>query len=296
MKWANYLFGDSGGDTPATPAFNQTETGEPFKVPVRVEGQAYELLDSARGEGVYGWRPISERIPDQYTQAPQVGPANYYYYSGGGYTPPPPPKWKAGYAVKDAPTWWKGLVPDRFTGATAYAATMNALIPYLSEEDQRTVASNLSRTGGPFKKLYNPEKVNFEKPKSKLSGRDRSYYTSAERAQTILGTLRKMQKAAKKAGAGSAGAGYKYLRHVANVAEDFGGKSSFGRVQTRQQYLQMISALDPLLAEAKSGKLSSYGSAARMITNPYFTAGAVVPVRKDQAGNYVFGKGNKGLY
>ena len=295
MKWSNYLFGTGSGDTPTTPTSPGPQGS--FKTPVTIEGQAYELLDSGRGEGVYGWRPISERIPDQYTEAPQVGPGNYqYYYTGGGYTPPPPITWKRGYSVRDAPTWWKGLVPSRFDAASAYAATANALIPYLSSEDQRTVATNLSRAGGPFKKLYNPEKVTFEEPKSKLTGRDRAYYTSSERAQNVLGTLRAMQKAAKKQGAGYAGAGYKYLRQVADVAKDFGGNTSFGNVQTRQQYIQMLSALDPMLAEAKGGGLGAYGSIAKMLAQPFFSAGSVVPVRKDRNGNYVFGKPNEGLY
>ena len=65
-------------------------------------------------------------------------------YGGGGGSSRPTPKpitWRSAYSAPGAPSWWRGLIPNRFTPETEFIATYNALIPFLSPEDQRTVAT-----------------------------------------------------------------------------------------------------------------------------------------------------------
>lgn len=197
--------------------------------------------------------------------------------------------WKS-YSIAGAPQWWRGKVPSSFNAKTAYAAVANAIMPYLSPEDQRTVAANLAMNfqgqfGG-----YNPQTgVQFSKPPGEMTSAIRGTFSSAERAQGILSSLEKMQKTSK----AKPGAGMKFLQQVATIMRDYGGKG--GDFQTRRQQMQMMAALDPLVQGANQGSTAPYVNLANMMAKPYFTAGNVIPVSKDQSGKWVFGQYNPDL-
>lgn len=201
-------------------------------------------------------------------------------------------KWSEGYATEGAPDWWRGLVPSSYNSKSTYATISNAMIPFLSPEDQRTVAQNLSLNYSDKKKfgIYNPETTDYGDIPTKVTSEITSQMTSKERAQNALDSLVRLAAMSKKKKFG--GTGYNLLRQVLTTMKDFGGDASNN--QTRAQYSQMQSALDPLLSSLEG---SEYESLAKQLTAPYFTAGKVVPISKDSdTGKYTFGAGNKGLY
>jgi len=90
------------------------------------------------------------------------------------------------------------------------------------------------------------------------------------------------------------GPGYRYLRSILDTSKQYGGTGT--NRQTRRQYTQMMSALDPLYSQSSSGDLSPYGSVARMLAQPFFSGGQLTPVTKRTDGTYSFGTGNKQLF
>ncbi len=217
-----------------------------------------------------------------------------YYRGGGGGGGRKPVNWREAYTVEGAPEWWRGLLPNQFNAQSTYAALYNAMIPFLSPEDQRTVAQHL---GGLYSKrpmwqTYNPEATDFAKPPVELTPEMMEQFTSSDRAKKALQTLDKVASiSGKKKGFG---AGYTFLRQLLKTMQDFGGGAvGAGNRQSRVQYQQMQSALDPLLASMKN---TEFAGLAQQLTAPFFTAGRVVPISKDVTGRYVFGSPNKQLF
>jgi len=73
------------------------------------------------------------------------GGGGYYYGGGGGGgTGGRKVKYSPTYTMEGAPSWWMGMTPTALTGESAYFSLMNAMIPYMSPEDQRSTATYLS--------------------------------------------------------------------------------------------------------------------------------------------------------
>jgi hypothetical protein len=86
------------------------------------------------------------------------------------------------------------------------------------------------------------------------------------------------------------GAGYRFLRSVINTMDTYGGKDKMNN-QTRRQYLNQMSQLDPLLSMAQQGELAAFKPIAEKLARPYFTAGQLNPIV-----NGKFGKPNAKLF
>jgi hypothetical protein len=219
---------------------------------------------------------------------------------GGGESAPIPVTWEAFDAnIAGAPSWWKALKPSETNEATEYLAATNMLIPFLSPEDQRQVASNLYQQDPTNFAHLNPEtmdKVNDQTipfvPPSALTTGLRQQFTSGERASNALQALSQLAGATGKTDA-ELGPGYRYLRSILNVGSQFGGTGS--NMQTRRQQLNAMGALDPLMSQSQQQSLNAYGPLARMLSQPYFSAGQLVPMQRTQDGRYVFGEANKEL-
>lgn len=215
---------------------------------------------------------------------------------------PPPLTWDQKYSVAGAPSWWKGLVPSQLDPNTEYLMLLNSLIPFMSPEDQRTAASNIARTGASsggstFDAFRSYDPANNPLPTApipdQMAGDIRNQFTGQDRANSILGTLNQLATIMGKSQT-DFGPGYSYLRDLAATERDYGGTQA--APQTRRQYLQEVSALDPLLAESKGQALSAYGPAAQMLTQPFFSGGPLRNATKLQGGGYDFGAANKKLY
>lgn len=219
---------------------------------------------------------------------------------GGGDGPAPTPRmggggggvgpitWLEGYEVEGAPDWWKGYIPSQWTPESEYIALLNAMIPFMSPEDQRTAASTLARMNPDSFSGYNPEVVPFAVP-TEISTELRRSFQSSQRAEAMLGALSNMAAAAGKTEK-DLGPGYAYLRQIADTMRDYGAVG--GEEQTRAQQVQLLGALDPLMAESKGDYLSAYGGVARMISNPFFSAGRLLPVTRLPDGTFRFGEPN----
>lgn len=202
------------------------------------------------------------------------------------------PTWNVTYNSATSPQWWKGKTYTGDDEASSYATMVNAMIPYLSHEDARTMSTYLYQNFPDAFPEYNPETVEFGAV-PKLDENMQERFTSQARAKEALSTLDSMV-----AGSGKSkdkyGTGYTFLRTLLDTLQDFGGEGSSNQ-QTRQQVVQQLSALDPLLNSAK-GELAPYASLAQALTTPFFSEGKVIPIRKDANGDYIFGEPNKQLY
>lgn len=256
-----------------------------------------------------------------------------YGGGGGGAAPAPEVTWSAfDYAAPGAPTWWKAMKPsDMADAASEYLAELNMLIPYLSPEDQITAAQTIYQMNGRDFAHLAPDKIKpppraagpqpggirdatrtwtgagaepTEAVKAALSrktlqipteitGDLRNQYTAAERSSNALAALSALAGAVGKTAA-DLGPGYRYLQTLLTTGQTFGAAPGNG--QTRGQYQQMLAALDPLYGQTKSGSLAPYGSLARMLSQPFFSAGQLMPYTKAQDGSYIFGTPNKELY
>jgi len=209
---------------------------------------------------------------------------------------PTVPTWSSSYSVPNAPSWWKGMTYSGEDANSKYAMMLNALIPSLSPEDQRTMATYLYQTFNAIMpdafSAYNPEVANYGAI-PKINTELQAQYTSKKRATDALSALDSMVTGAGKP-VTSFGEGYTYLRSLLGTMGSFGGESAINK-QTREQVVQQLGAVSPLLAQAK-GTLAPYASIAQALTTPFFSSGSVMPISKDAKGNYIFGDVNKRLY
>ena len=194
--------------------------------------------------------------------------------------------------IPNAPSWWKAMKPDKINPTSEWLASMNMMIPYLSAEDQKTVAAT----------LYQQDSKNFGylkgvaegKPAPTVDENTRNWFTSASRASSAASALDKLAAAMKK-GDNDFGAGYKYLKTLFQTVQNFGGGNSPLNQQTRAQQMQAMGALDPLLGQSSgtSGTLAAFGPLAKAFASPYFSGGQISPMYKlasgPYAGNYSWG-------
>jgi hypothetical protein len=209
--------------------------------------------------------------------------------SGGGRRGPGKIKWSEfDIPVAGAPDWWKALKPSRWTPESEYIALTNLMMPFLSPEDQRQVGTHLFQMLPEDFGHLDPETLDIPAPAAPLGTDIRSQFQQASRGgnainvlEALLGTVGRERK--------DFGPGYNYLRSLADVIGDFGGA---GNLPTRTQRTQFRAALDPLLAQSKSGPLQAYQGLARSLTNPFFSAGLLDPVMKNRAGQSWYGSPN----
>jgi hypothetical protein len=235
------------------------------------------------------------------------GGSNDWGGGGGGGGEAAPVTWEAfDSQVAGAPAWWKALKPSEMNEATEYLASLNMMIPFLSLEDQRSVAANLYQQNPEAFGHLNPETIDsldtqLKKtapippfvPPSQMTTDLRKQFTSAQRYTNALTALTQLASAVGKSDA-ELGPGYRYLRSILNTGQTFGAQPG-AQGQTRRNYLNQMGALDPLLSQTQQQSLSPYSSIARMLSQPYFTAGQLVPVQRAQDGRYLFGEANKEL-
>jgi hypothetical protein len=181
------------------------------------------------------------------------------------------------------------MMPSEFTPETEYAALVNSLIPFMSPEDGVYTAKNLARL---FPDAFGGYEVSSTQtpPPPELTSQIREQYESGVRARNVLDTLEKVREVSGKAEK-DFGPGFSFLKQTAGILQQFGGAPR----QSRQQFVQQQAALDPLLAETKGQNLAAFGSAARMLTQPFFSAGPLRGVARIDGG-YDFGAPNKKLF
>ena len=205
---------------------------------------------------------------------------------------PAPPAWNStGYNIKGAPSWWRGMVPGTLNPNTSYLGLINNLLPFMSHEDQASMAAALFRADPTNFGSYNPKKLDI-KPGGLNSGQQ-DKFTSAQRAQNVMKALTAFAKATGK-DTKDLGPGFLFLQSAADTLRDFGGTDLNG--QTRAQYVQQQAALDPLFAQARSPQLAAYEPLLRALTSPFFSGGQLTPVTRATDGSWVFGTPQRGWF
>lgn len=219
---------------------------------------------------------------------------------GGGGSADPNIRWTVGnYTAAGAPDWWRPLMVEDKNLAdrpdVAFTMMVNSLIPYLSPEDQVRMANALYTTWGDTgMEIYAPGQFSasmFADPEDIFMGTaggsmvDESYYYGAGRSQSALNTLAEMMS---ETGKEDLGPGYRWLQDLLTGVSESGG----GR--TRQEFMQMLSNVDPLLGQAKSGDLSAFAPLGQAFVNPYFTNFQMRPTTEQ--GTFGRGRGSKYLY
>jgi len=216
-----------------------------------------------------------------------IGPSDDFSGGGGGR---PQTASKAVFSEADinfagAPEWWRAMVPDTNNPMSNFQTLSNLLIPLLSPEDQRTVATNLHQSDPEQFGLYDPELLDPTQIPGEITPELRRTYFTGERAQDALGAFDQLLASTGKE-AKDFGPGYNYLRSIADTIQDFGLTSGANQLTETQQG-QLLSQLDPLLAQGKSGALSAFGPLSRSFANPFFSAGALTGTTKNQFGDVI---------
>ena len=166
------------------------------------------------------------------------------------------------------PDWWINQAYKNPTNPEQQFANMaNAILPTLSPEDQRSLASYLASKHKDVFGKYSG--VNFGKlTPTEMTDDLRQKFLSPDRAKHALSLLDKMKQAT---GGANLGAGYDFLRNAVGLMNQF----STGGVMTREKYAQFQAAVANLGKNA-TGDLSAYGNLAQLFNLPSFTAGPLV--------------------
>jgi len=215
---------------------------------------------------------------------------------GGGYIPPIGPPGggvpqaakfsEIDLAVPGAPAWWKALSPDVTNPISSYQTLSNLLIPFLSPEDQQTVSANLFQMNPDQFSFYDPELLERGGIPSEITPDIRSRFFTGERANKALEAFDRLLEVSGKTGE-DFGPGYSYLRSLADVFTDFGLTSGASQLSETQQG-QLLSALDPLLAQSKSDpSLKAFGPIAQSFSLPFFSGGSLTGKVKNQFGDLI---------
>ena len=211
------------------------------------------------------------------------------YPSAGGYPAPRRPialaapaeiTWsKFDYRPKNAPSWWNAMKPSAGGPETEQIALMNMMIPFLSPQDQRAVASRLAtalpKYFGEYGKAGIPSRY-------EPSEQQQEYMLSAQRANEAMTAAVAYSKAMGKEEMGSP---YQFMQQVlggirAEVPTE-------GRM-SRGQYMGLMERMAPLYGD------TSMGGMAQMMAEPGYEQ-SILPGKKYE-GKFYWGQANPLLY
>jgi hypothetical protein len=180
-------------------------------------------------------------------------------------------------SIPNAPKWWINL-PGK-----GYDTAANALIPFLSPENQRSVGSYLANKQTSLKSYADAPYA----PTTPSTPDTSRYFMSSARAQQAMTALQN-------AGV-TTGSGYTYLKTILSTLQRLGGN---GGPITRGSYQELVNAINAINAQAKGdSSLKNYQTLADYLVNPTFSAGRQTgAATQTQTGRTIFGKPNTSLF
>jgi len=279
----------------------------------RRKSSLYSTLYSSIAPRSAGRRPTSGRVSaGQPVPTPVYGPSARAQWSkyrqgkgrnaplvgdtGGGMgfpMPPPPPggdgtpspAWEEfGYSVEGAPAQWKALRPAELNERTEWLATMNMMIPFLSPQDQLQVATILAKEEP--EAFGNLASMRIGSPTLDQQAQMREQYGGRRKLLQALEGLGRFRGAVGKSEQ-DMGKGYQYLVDLAGRMADFSG---YGAPQSRLDYMNMMSQLEPMLEAVPE----SYRGVAQMLLQPTFTGGT--PIGQMMGNQYQWGTPSRLLW
>lgn len=203
------------------------------------------------------------------------------------------------YDLESHPEWWKGLSAGN-SEDQQFASILNAMIPSMSPEDQRTAASTLARMFPEFESYNSLTNQGMTPPvPGEVTDATTQQYETTQRAQSILEAITRMGAAGgiKTGTSSEVSPAVAWLQQIADLGQDF-GISNTTDMMTPTQLQALMAALDPLLAEAKGtgSKVAPYAEIARMLTDPFYSAGKVFPRSAGANGQMAFGQPNRRIF
>jgi hypothetical protein len=164
-------------------------------------------------------------------------------FGGGGAAPTTAVFSEADINISGAPEWWRALIPDVNNPISNYQTLSNLMIPLLSPEDQRTVATNLFQSDPEAFALYDPEALDPAQVPGEITPELRRQFFTGERAQDALGAFDQLLATSGKT-AEDFGPGYNYLRSIADTIGGFGLTSGANQLCWRQEPPMPLKHLD----------------------------------------------------
>lgn len=279
-----------------SPTAEPADTYDDFGYPVPVTYDEFGMPSNATSEQIQQAQGQYENWLNALAMGGAVGhgPVEGGYGSGTGgflqeYSGPPAPVKTtfsdANLSIVGAPSWWKGLKPDQLNPISEYQTLSNLLIPLLSPEDQMTVATNLYQSDPEAFAHLNPEELTRTAPPVEITPEIRQRFFTGERAQQALDAFDQLLTLSNFKPE-DFGPGYNFLRGLADTVQDFSLTSGASQLTETQQD-QLLSALDPQLAQTEGGALSAYGPLARSFVNPFFSAGSLTGKVKNRFGDMI---------
>ena len=204
------------------------------------------------------------------------------------------------------PTWWKPMVPQG-TAANErsdvqFSLMMNAMIPYVSPEDQVTLARKLYEIWGDQFGIYKQVGIKGTRVSGGLESAGRApisreqqqrgiegqlaneqFFKGSQRADFARQTLESIRQNVTK----DIGVGGRFMENILSAISQTGGGS------TRASTVEMLGQIDPMLAGAQAGALSPFGPLGKMTASPFFSKFSQQPVQRTETGEYIFGKPSK---
>ena len=183
------------------------------------------------------------------------------------------------YRPKNAPSWWKAMKPSATGPEIEQIAMMNMMIPFLSPQDQRAVASRLAialpKQFGEYGKADIPSRY-------EPSEQQQEYMLSAQRASEAMSAAAAYSKAMGKEEMGSP---YQFMQQVLGGIR---AEVPTGGRMSRGQYMGLMERMAPLYGD------TSMGGMAQMLAEPGYEQ-SILPGRKQQ-GKFYWGQANPLLY
>lgn len=171
-----------------------------------------------------------------------------------------------------------------------YGSVANAILPYLSPENQRSLGTELGRTNKDFESYGNAQ---FSPAPSSIGAQTRRQYLSSDRATQALAAVERMRTLSGKSEK-QMGKGYTYLVDVIKTLQRLGGMSGSG--MSRANYQELYTAVQNFTENTKLDTASApYAQLANYFVSPTFSAGPLVNNRKIGE-QVVAGSPNRKLY
>lgn len=192
-------------------------------------------------------------------------------------------------SVPGADNWWKGVASP----TSAQASMTNALLPFMSPEDQRTVGTNLSS----LSEYSSYKNAPYPAAPSSITQEMKNKYLSSQRATGALAALENMRKITGKTEA-DLGPGYSFLKDAIGALQRLGGTDGG---MSRAQYLEFKNTIDILTQQAKDNyDVQPYAALAQYFLSPTISSGSLMNeqtvMSPSGSTRKVFGKANKKLF